>query len=72
MKEDLTDFLFQTGEEFRLGLLFIYQSLVWSVAIGKGIKADLVSSFLLTMHPRARHPDRQGWHFLQSRWLVQC
>ncbi len=72
MKEDLTDFLFQTGEEFRLGLLFIYQSLVWSVAIGKGIKADLVSSFLLTMHPGARHPDRQGWHFLQSRWLVQC
>ena len=40
MKEDLTDFLFQTGEEFRWGLLFIYPSLVWSVAIGKGIKAD--------------------------------
>ena len=39
MKEDLTDFLFQTGEEFRRGLLFIYPSLVWSVAIGKGIKA---------------------------------
>jgi hypothetical protein len=58
MKEDLTDFLFQTGEGFRLGPLFIYQSLVWSVAIGKGIKADLVSSFLLTMHPGVRHPDR--------------
>ena len=40
MKEDLTDFLFQTGEEFRWGLLFIYSSLVWSVAIEKGIKAD--------------------------------
>ena len=40
MKEDLTDFLFQTGEEFRWGLLFIYSSLVWSVTIEKGIKAD--------------------------------
>lgn len=71
MKEDLTDFFFQTGEEFRLGLLFIYQSLVWSVAIGKGIKADLVSSFLLTMHPGALHPNHQKWQCLQSRWSVQ-
>lgn len=71
MKEDLTDFLFQTGEEFRGGLLFIYPSLVWSVAIGKGIKADHVLSFLLIIHLGVPHPDHQKWHFLQSRWSVQ-
>lgn len=71
MKEDLTDFLFQTGEEFRWGLLFIYPPLVWSVAIGKEIKADHFFSFLLIVHPGVLYPNHQKWHFLQSRLSVQ-
>lgn len=58
-----------------LGKVFFYSSdffLYGLLPLENGIKADLVSSFLLTMYPGVRHPVCQRRHSLHSRWLVQC
>lgn len=50
-KEDLTDFLFQTGKEFWKGLfLYVFAYLYGLLQLENGMKAGRISSFRLIIH----------------------